>query len=102
MNVALQIDRDEIAAFCRRYHIRRLSLFGSAIREDFSSHSDVDFLVEFEPHHVPGLVTLAGMEIELADLIGRPVEMRTAADLSHHFRDRVVENCRASLCIAMI
>ena len=75
----------------QRHHIRQLSLFGSVLREDFRPDSDVDFLVEFEPEHIPGLIRLAGMEIELSEIIGRQADLRTAADLSRYFRQEVLE-----------
>lgn len=81
----------EIADFCRRHHIRRLSLFGSVLRGDFSPESDIDVLVEFEPGHVPGFFALHDMEEELSALAGgRKVDLRTAEDLSRYFRDDVV------------
>jgi hypothetical protein len=76
--------------FCRRHHIRKLSIFGSYLREDFGPESDVDFLVEFDPEHIPGLFDVAGMEIELSEMLGRKVDLRTAEDLSRYFRDEVV------------
>lgn len=85
----IAIPNDAIEGFCRRHGIRRLSLFGSALRDDFGAESDVDLLVEFEHGHTPGLVTLAAMELELGEIIGRDVELRTYEDLSRHFRDRV-------------
>ncbi len=87
---ALQLDQDAIAGFCKRNHIRRLSLFGSVLRSDFGQESDVDFLVEFLPGHVPGLIALAGMETELSRIIGRRADLRTAEDLSRYFREEVV------------
>jgi len=89
----LQIDipTEELARFCRRRHIRRLSLFGSVLRDDFGASSDVDFLVEFDPDHIPGLITLAGMERELSTIIGRKADLRTAQDLSRYFRQEVVD-----------
>ncbi len=51
----------------------------------------MDFLVEFEPGHTPGLFGIAGMEIELSALIGRKADLRTPGDLSRYFRDRVVK-----------
>lgn len=92
MPVSLRIPRDEIADFCKRNHIRRLALFGSALRDDFNAESDVDVLVEFEPGHVPGFIKLAGMEIELGSVLGRKVDMRTPEDLSPYFRDEVVKS----------
>jgi predicted nucleotidyltransferase len=87
----VQIRKDEIAGFCRRHHISRLSLFGSVLRDDFRPTSDVDVLVEFEPDHVPGLFGLARMERELSALLGnRRVDLRTPQDLSRYFRDEVM------------
>jgi uncharacterized protein len=79
-----------IKDFCRRHHIRKLSIFGSYLREDFGPESDVDFLVEFDPQHIPTLFDIAGMEIELSEMLGRKVDLRTAEDLSRYFRDEVV------------
>jgi predicted nucleotidyltransferase len=89
MAVQIPVDRDQIAAFCRRHHIRRLALFGSVLRDDFSSESDVDVLVEFEPGHVPGFAFI-GMQEELAELLGRPVDLSTPGFLSRYIRDRVL------------
>jgi uncharacterized protein len=87
----IQVDREEIAEFCRKHHIRRLAFFGSVLREeDFRPDSDVDVLVGFEEGHVPGLIRLAGMERELSCLLRRKADLRTAEDLSRYFRDRVV------------
>lgn len=84
------IAKDLIKDFCRRHHIRKLSIFGSYIRDDFGPESDVDFLVEFDPKHIPTLFDIAGMEIELSEMLGRKVDLRTAEDLSRYFRDEVV------------
>jgi predicted nucleotidyltransferase len=87
---ALNIDDERIAEFCRRHRIRRLAVFGSALRDDFGPDSDVDLLVEFEPGAAPGLIRLAGMERELESLVGgREVELRTINDLSRYFRDEI-------------
>jgi uncharacterized protein len=88
----IQIDRDAIAAFCQRHHIRKLAFFGSVLRDDFRPDSDVDVLVEFEPEHIPGLLRIAGMELELSALLGRKADLRTAAELSRYFRDEVGRN----------
>lgn len=87
---SIEIPRDRLAEFCRRNHIRRLSLFGSLLHGDFGPESDVDFLVEFEPGKTPGLFGMAEMEIELSEIIGRKADLRTAEDLSRYFRDQVV------------
>lgn len=93
MNNKIQIDivRGNIAEFCKNHHIRKLSLFGSVLREDFRPESDVDVLVEFEPGHVPGFIRLASMELELSELLGgRKVDINTVQCLSRYFRDEVV------------
>ncbi len=86
----IELPQKEIATFCRTHHIARLSVFGSALTEDFGPDSDVDFLVEFEPGHVPGLIRFAGMELELTAIIGRKADLRTPAELSKYFRDDVM------------
>ena len=91
MNGELVIDKGHIADFCRRHHIVRLAIFGSALREDFGPDSDVDVLVDFEPNHTPGFFRLFDMEEELSALLaGRKVDLRTPEDLSRYFRDNVV------------
>jgi predicted nucleotidyltransferase len=80
-----------LAAICRRYHIHRLSLFGSTLKGSDRPDSDVDLLVEFQPRAKPSLLTMAGIEVELSLLLGgRKVDLRTAQDLSRYFRDEVV------------
>jgi len=87
----IKISRTRIAAFCRRHHISKLALFGSVLRDDFQPDSDIDVLVEFEPGHVPGLIRLAGMELELSEIFGgRKVAMNTPMCLSPYFRDAVL------------
>ena len=87
----LRVDRQKLAAFCREKHIRRLSLLGSALREDFGPDSDVDVLVAFDPEHVPGLFGMSRIARELSAFFGgRRVDLRTAEDLSRYFRERVV------------
>src|SRR3990170_7262390 len=88
----IDLPREKIAEFCKRNHIRRLSLFGSALRGDFGPESDIDFLVEFDPDHIPGLIRLAGMEIELSEIVGRKVDLRTPQDLSRYFREEVLNS----------
>ena len=95
MSVKINIQKDKIAAFCRRNHIRRLAFFGSVLRDDCTPESDVDVLVEFEPDARVGLITLAGMEIELGRLLGRNAEMHTVKGLNPHFRDEVLQVAEA-------
>jgi len=90
--VKIAIPKGQIAEFCRRHHICKLSLFGSVLRDDFRPDSDVDVLVEFEPKHIPGLIRFAGMELELSQLLGgRKVDLNTPQFLSPYFRDEVLE-----------
>jgi predicted nucleotidyltransferase len=84
----LAYDKEALARLCRR-RIRRLSLFGSVLRGTDGPDSDVDFLVEFEPRAKPGLLGLAEIEAELSGLLGRRVDLRTADELSPHFRRTV-------------
>ena len=90
MSIRIPVDRKKIAEFCRRNHVKRLAFFGSVLRDDFRPDSDVDVLVEFEPEHVPGLA-FYGMEIELSEILGRKVDLRTPADLSRYFRQDVLK-----------
>ena len=86
----LPLDYETLAQCCRRHHIRRLSLFGSVLLGTDRPDSDVDLLVEFEPGEAPGLLGLAAIEAELSALLGgRRVDLRTAQDLSPHFRSEV-------------
>ncbi len=87
----LEIPEEQLARFCRRRHIRRLSLFGSTLAGTARPDSDIDLLVEFVPGEEPGLLGLAAMEAELAELLGgSKVDLRTPQDLSRHFRDQVL------------
>ena len=86
------IAREQIAGFCRKHGIRKLSLFGSILGGDFRPDSDIDVLVEFNPGCPVGLIRLSGMERELSQLLGTRVDLRTPADLNTSFRDDVVRN----------
>ena len=90
----MQIDRGRLAEFCRQRHIRKLSLFGSVLRDDFRPESDVDVLVEFQPDSRVGLIRMAQIERELGELLGRKVDLRTPADLSRYFRDDVLRQAQ--------
>ena len=90
MNQQLPISSSTLADFCRRHHIVRLALFGSMQTASHRPDSDIDLLVEFASGHEPGLIALAGMELELSALLaGRKVDLRTPLDLSRYFRDEV-------------
>ncbi|MXY97864.1 MAG: nucleotidyltransferase [Gemmatimonadetes bacterium] len=77
MNERINIPNNKIAEFCQRHHIRRLALFGSVLRDDFTPESDVAILVDFEPDTHIGYIGLAGLEIELIDMLGRNVDLHT-------------------------
>ena len=81
MNPQITIPREKLAAFCQENGIKQLAVFGSALRDDFGPESDMDLLVEFEPGRIPGLMGLAGMEIELSELIGRDVDLLTRGEV---------------------
>lgn len=89
---AMNVSHSELAEFCRRRHIRKLSLFGSTLRGEDRPDSDIDLLVEFEPGARVGLLQMARIERELGELIGRKVDLRTPADLSRYFRDEVLRD----------
>jgi predicted nucleotidyltransferase len=91
MSSRISIDRALVSAFCERRHIARLALFGSVLRDDFSSDADVDVLVEFVPGHVPGLNFIT-IERELSELIGRRVDLLTPKFLSPRIREDVLRS----------
>ncbi len=85
---AISVPKATVAQFCRAHHIRKLALFGSVLRDDFRSDSDIDVLVEFKPGHVPGF-TFFSMQDELSAIFGRKVDLNTSGFLSPHMRDKV-------------
>lgn len=89
----IPVDDEELAAFCERHGIRKLALFGSVLREDFTPESDVDVLVEFDEEAIPGFFRLMDIRRELEELLGvEEVDLRTPEDLSPHFREDVLES----------
>ncbi|MBW1991909.1 MAG: nucleotidyltransferase family protein [Deltaproteobacteria bacterium] len=86
----ITIPSEKLADFCRKNCIRKLAFFGSVLREDFRTESDIDVLVEFEPGHVPGLAFF-DMEKELAEILGHKVELHTPGFLSPYFREQVIK-----------
>ena len=93
MGARLPIDPSALAELCRRHRIRKLSLFGSQLKGTARPDSDIDLLAEFEPGAETTLLDMAHIEIELSELLGgRKVDVRTAEDLSRHFRDEVVRS----------
>ena len=96
VEIAPEVILDETAlyALCRAHGILRLGVFGSAVHGQLRPDSDIDLLVEFEPGRTPGLLAMSVLELELGELIGRRVDLRTPADLSPYFRDDVTANVR--------
>ncbi|MBW4595020.1 MAG: nucleotidyltransferase family protein [Brasilonema angustatum HA4187-MV1] len=85
----IEIPNDKIAELAERFHIRKLSLFGSILRHDFRPDSDTDILVEFEPGYTPGFAFI-DIQDELSQLLGRSVDLNTPQDISRYFRDQVL------------
>jgi uncharacterized protein len=92
--LAVRFDPAVLDRICRSNHVRRLSLFGSVLHRTATAESDVDLLVEFQPHATPGLFRVVALEQELSKLLGRRVDLRTAEDLSRYFREEVVAEAR--------
>lgn len=91
LNPNITLPMDAIITFCEKYPIRKLSLFGSVLRDDFRPDSDVDVLVEFMPGARISYFDLATMEIELGAILGRKVDLREPEELSRYFRQKVVD-----------
>jgi predicted nucleotidyltransferase len=85
---------DDLAELCRRHRIRRLSLFGSVLRDDFSATSDVDVLVEFQTDARVTFFSLARIEDALSVLFGRRADVHVSRSLSPYLRDRVLSQAR--------
>jgi hypothetical protein len=87
INVSVEV----LEKFCRNNNIKKLSLFGSVLRNDFRRESDIDVLVEFEKDGTPGLLGISRMERELSQIFGgRKIDLRTPEDLSKYFRQQVM------------
>ena len=100
MNHRVHLDRDALAAFCRKWRIRELSLFGSALRDDFRSDSDLDFLVSFEPDMPWDLWDLVTMRDELIDITGREVDLVDKEALRNPYRRRAILSNREMIHVA--
>jgi len=91
MSPRVPVSTEAVAEICRRYQVRKLSLFGSVLRDDFGPTSDVDVLVEFQPSARVGLFKLQDLEDELSRVLGgRRIEVSTPSSLSRYFRDQVL------------
>ena len=92
--VNLTISEQQIRSFCERHHIRKLALFGSVLRGDYHSDSDIDVLVEFETDRHVTLFDMGAAQVELSELLGRTVDLKTAGFLSPYFRQRVIDTAQ--------
>ncbi len=90
MPAQISIDEQELRDFCRKHGIRRMALFGSVLRDDFNPESDVDVLVELQPDVHIGYIGLADLELKLANILGRKVDLNTARELHERFRDQAL------------
>ena len=89
-HIPVSIRQQEIIDFCQRHYIQQLAIFGSALRDDFQSESDIDVLVQFHPDHIPGLAFF-GMQDELSQILGHPVDLNTVQFINPEFRQQVRE-----------
>lgn len=89
----INIAKEQLTDFCRRHHIRKLSLFGSVLSDNFHADSDVDVLVEFEPDHIPGFAFFK-IELELSKIFNRKVDLHTPNFLSRYFRNEVLKQAK--------
>jgi predicted nucleotidyltransferase len=90
----IAIPMDALAALCRRYFVRELSLFGSVLRDDFRDDSDIDVLVEFEPDAPIDLILYIRLGRELSALLGRQVDLVEKPGLKPFLRDEVLHTAR--------
>jgi predicted nucleotidyltransferase len=87
----IELPIEQIQKFCSRWHIVKLSLFGSVLRDDFCPDSDIDVLVEFQPGHTPGFLKLHRIQEEFSSLLGnRPIDLMTPKSLNHRICDRIL------------
>ena len=86
----VDIPQHRLAELCRRYGVKRLSLFGSILTGRFGPQSDVDMVVEFLPEAKIGLFEMSEMEEALTSIVGRKVDLRTPAEISRYFREKVM------------
>jgi|SRR3990172_11401861 len=89
----IRVPKEKVDSFCKRHRIRKLSFFGSVLSENFNpKESDVDVLVELEPGHKVGFFSLATLEIELSQILGHKVDLKTPGELSRYFRQEVLDS----------
>lgn len=97
MKLNVELDRDALAVFCQKWRVRELSLFGSALRDDFRPDSDLDFLVSFEPDTKLDIDSLLDMKDELEALFGRSVDLVEKEALRNPWRKHEILTTRRVL-----
>jgi predicted nucleotidyltransferase len=90
----IDLPLDKIREICRRHYVRELSIFGSALREDFRPDCDIDLLVEFEPDARIGFIELGRLEQDLEDLLGRKIDLGTKRSVRPELRDEILGSAR--------
>jgi predicted nucleotidyltransferase len=86
----INLTKKQIADFCKKNHIKKFAFFGSILRDDFQPDSDVDVLVTFDRSVLITFLDIAGMEMELSEIVGKKVDLLTPGGLSQYFRDQVI------------
>ena len=86
----ISASQEMLGEFCEKHHIRRLALFGSILRDEFTPQSDIDVLVEFAAGEAVGYIRLGTVEAELSDLLGRRVDLNLKDSLNPAFREHVL------------
>ena len=96
--IAVELPEAKIAAFCQKWRISRLEVFGSVLRNDFGPESDIDVLATFEPGALPSLFGLVEAELELQEIFSRPVDLleRSGVERNENWirRRRILESAR--------
>jgi hypothetical protein len=92
--VKIKIPTENLDAFCQRYQVRRLSLFGSVLRDDFRTDSDIDILVQFDPDARVSFMTLGKMQRELAKIFQRSVDLIPQDGLKPVIREEVLASAQ--------
>lgn len=87
--------KNKIRDFCRKYHVKKFSFFGSILTDKFGPDSDIDVLVEFEPNAHPNYFLLVDMENDLTKIFGRRTDVRTPNEISHYYRQQVLSEAKS-------
>lgn len=91
----IEVPLSEIKQLCKKYYINKFALFGSVLREDFTSNSDIDVLVEFQSEHVPGFIKFNQIQKEISQLFnGREIDLVTARFLNYQIKDKILNKMK--------